>query len=111
MSIFQIISTLFALFMLYVVTIHGRRAMLSAVEFTMWYSLWILFILLALFPNLLQGITGALNFARVFDLLIVGAFMILAVVVFLSYFTQKKNTRKLEEFIRSQAISRAAQKK
>ncbi len=111
MSIFQIISSLFALFMLYVVTIHKSRSKLTQIEVSTWYGLWILFIVLALFPNLLQGITSILKFERVFDLLIVGAFMVLSVVVFLSYFQQKSNQRRIEEFVRSQSITNATQKK
>jgi hypothetical protein len=111
MSIFQIISSLFALFMLYVVTIHKSRSKLTQTEVSIWYGLWIFFIILALFPNLLQGVTDILKFERVFDLLIVGAFMVLSAVVFLSYFQQKSNQTKIEEFVRSSSIKEAAQKK
>jgi hypothetical protein len=110
MSTFQIGSVLFALFMLYVVSIHKKKKTLSIVEASFWCSLWILFILIAIFPNLLLGITGFLKFARVFDLLVVMAFMIISIVVFLSYFNQKESQKKLEEFIRRQAIDHAKRK-
>ncbi|NCS97959.1 MAG: DUF2304 domain-containing protein [Candidatus Pacebacteria bacterium] len=105
MTIFQIISALFALFMMYVVTIHGKKKNLSKPEVWAWNSVWIGFIVIALFPHLLLGVTGLLNFARVFDLLIVVAFMILSVVVFMSYFTVKTLQKKLEEAIRNEAIA------
>ena len=104
MSIFQIGATLFALFMMYVVSIHRRKAKISLIEVSFWYSMWALFILISLFPNILLGIVHALHFQRVFDLLLVLALMVLTVLVMLSYFTQKENQKKLEKFVRKQAI-------
>src|SRR5688572_1352139 len=104
MSIFQVGATLFALFMIYVVTIHKRKSKLSKVEVSVWYSMWGLFVIIALFPDLLLGITQKLSFQRVFDLLLVLALMVLTVLVVLSYFMQKENQKKLEEFVRKQAI-------
>lgn len=66
--------------------------------------MWGLFVIIALFPNLLLGITQRLSFQRVFDLLVVLAFMVLSVLVVMGYFTQKENQKKLEEFVRKQAI-------
>jgi hypothetical protein len=104
MSIFQIAATLFALFMIYVVSIHKNKTKLTAVEVSFWYAMWVLFIVIALFPNLLLGITQTLHFSRVFDLLLVLALMVLTSIVVLSYFVQKENQKKLEEFVRKQAI-------
>jgi len=105
MSIFQIGATLFALFMMYVVSIHKKKSRLSFIEVTFWYTMWSSFIIIAVFPDLLLGISSALHFQRVFDLLLVLALMVLTVLVVMSYFTQKENKRKLEEFVRKQAIN------
>ncbi len=104
MSIFQLIAGLFAIFMLYTVSIHRRKKHLSNGEAALWFFLWSGFIFIALFPNVLLGVTQALHFARVFDFLTVVAFMVLSIVVFLSYFGQKAFARKIEDFIRRQAI-------
>lgn len=104
MSIFQIGATLFALFMMYVVSIHRRKAKISLIEVGFWYSMWLVFIVIAIFPDLLLGISGILHFQRVFDLLLVLALMVLTVLVILNYFTQKENQKKLETFVRKQAI-------
>lgn len=109
MSIFQIGATLFALFMMYVVSIHKKKAKISLVEVSFWYSMWLAFIVIAVFPNLLLGISNTLSFQRVFDLLLVVALMVLTVIVVMSYFTQKENQRKLEEFVRKQAIDEKKQ--
>lgn len=104
MSIFQMGATLFALFMLYVVNIHRRKLSLSRTEVFFWYSMWMFFIFLALFPQVLIGITQSLSFARVFDFLVVVAFMVLTVIVVTNYFLQRENRRKLEEIVRSIAL-------
>lgn len=106
MSIFQVIAVLFALFMLYIVSIHKKKSALSYFEVLFWYCTWIAFILIAIFPELLLGIADTLRFARVFDLLTVIAFMIISVLVITNYFLQKENARKIEEYIRKIAISR-----
>lgn len=104
MSIFQILATCFALFMLYVVNIHRSKAALSRVEVSFWYSTWLVFIFIAMFPHLVSGLTGILNFSRVFDFLVVLAMMMLTSLVFSSYLTQKENSKKLEILVRKMAI-------
>ncbi|OGJ15975.1 MAG: hypothetical protein A2632_01340 [Candidatus Pacebacteria bacterium RIFCSPHIGHO2_01_FULL_46_16] len=107
MSLFQSIALLFALFMLYVVNIHRRKLALSRVEQLSWYSLWISFVVVSLFPTLLLGITDLINFSRVFDLLVVASLMLLTILVVTNYFLQKENKRKLEQVIRELSIQEA----
>jgi hypothetical protein len=110
MTIFQIGAVLFALFMMYVVSIHLKKKTLSFTEGSFWLSTWLVFIIIAVFPHLLIGISSALRFARVFDLLVVMALMVLTVVIFMSYFAQKEATHKLEKFVRQKAINEVKKK-
>jgi hypothetical protein len=71
----------------------------------MWYSLWSLFIVIALFPALVTGIATTLRFYRVFDFLVVVAFMILSVVTFNNHFSSKKMESKLEDLVRNQSLA------
>ena len=66
---------------------------------------------IALFPDLLLGITGDLHFARVFDLLVVLALMVLTVVIFMNYFAQKELRKKLEKYVRQSAIDETIKRK
>lgn len=111
MSIFQVGATLFALFMLYVVNIHRRKLRLTRLEVFFWYSMWFLFIVIALFPELLLGIAGTLKFARVFDFLVVVALMVLTIIVISNYFIQRENARKLEEVVRKIALTKLVKTK
>lgn len=106
MSIFQIIAILFAAFMVYVVRLKGKRYKLRGLEMIAWYILWVSFAILALFPNILTGVTGVLNFGRVFDLLVVMSFMALSLLVIFLYFTVRELQMKLEKYVREEAISR-----
>lgn len=104
MSIFQIFAILFALFMLYIVSVHAKKKTFSWNETLAWGSLWVLFIILAIFPQLLQGISDTLNFSRVFDLLVVGAFMVISILTFSNYINNKKLSKKLEDAVRQGAL-------
>ena len=96
--------------MLYITRVHTLRQRFSMTETFFWYSLWLVFIVVAVFPDLLRGISDLLHFSRVFDLLVVGALMVLTVVVVLNYFQQRANGRKWEEFIRQRAIDHTKKK-
>lgn len=111
MTFFQISAILFALFMLYVVSIHGKKRTLSPTEISFWVTTWLFFMVMAAFPNLLLGIAHTMRFARVFDLLLVVALMVLTVVVFYGYFAQKELIQKLERLTRDLAIKQAVPKK
>ncbi len=111
MSFFQISAILFALFMLYVVSIHGKKRTLTATEISFWVSTWLFFIVIAVFPNLLLGIAHTMRFARVFDFLLVVALMVLTIVVFYGYFAQKEVVQKIERLTRELAIKQAVPKK
>ena len=110
MSIFQLIAIFFALLMLYITRVHTLRQRFSVTETSFWYSLWLVFMVAAIFPDLLRGISNLLHFSRVFDLLLVGALMVLTVIVVLNYFQQRANARKWEEFIRQRAINHTKKK-
>jgi hypothetical protein len=96
--------------MSYVVRVHQQKARLSTIEASMWYSLWFLFAFIAVFPHLLIGISEYFYFDRVFDLLIVGAFMVLTFIILRSYFMYKVLLDKIEALARDKAILETIQK-
>lgn len=100
----QIVSVLFAVFMLYVAFLHWKRKNLTTSEYLFWLLLWCGFIGITLFPNLLQSLTQLLFFARIMDFLMVLAFMILAYIGFNNYISNKKMEKNIEELIRKDAI-------
>ncbi len=111
MSIFQVAAILFALFMLYVVQIHYKKRTLALLEHSFWSALWVLFIVIAVFPDVLKGISDTLHFSRVFDLLLVTGLMILSVVSFKSYFDQKQTRQRVEHMVRTLSFKEMENKK
>lgn len=110
MSIFQIIAILFGLFMLYVTNIHAKKKTISPMETSFWYSSWAFFIVVSAFPDLLKGFSSFLNFARVFDFLVVLAFMVLTTVTFFNYFRHKSLEDKIEKYVRVSAFKERIQR-
>lgn len=107
----QIIAVLFAFFMIYVSFLHWKRKDLSGGEIFFWVILWAGFIIVAFFPNILQSVSQVLFFARVLDLLMISAFMILAFLGFRNYVSNKKTEKKIEELVQQEAIKSVKRKK
>ncbi|MBP7876062.1 DUF2304 domain-containing protein [Candidatus Woesebacteria bacterium] len=105
MSIFQLITIIFALFMMYVVRVKNRKYKLGFLETAGWYVMWLLFVFVALFPNVLLGVVDTLHFSRVFDLLVVGAFMFVTTLLVFTYFKIKELDQKLERYTRDEATN------
>lgn len=103
-SIIQILSVIFGIFMLYVVRIHRKKGVLDRNEVFFWNTLWLGFIYVAVFPQTFRGLIQRLQIARVFDLLVIVAFMIITFITFQNRITIKNLGRKLEEIIRKKAL-------
>lgn len=107
MLLLQAISVVFGLFMLYVVRIHRRKQHLESFEYGIWIALWCMFIFLAVFPQTVNGIVETLNIARVFDLLVVIALMIIVFLTYMNRIEHKSLEKKVELIIRKRAIDEA----
>lgn len=103
-SIIQILSVIFGIFMLYVVRIHRKRGVLERNEVFFWTALWLSFIYVAFFPQTFKGVIQRLQIARVFDLLVIVAFMIITFITFQNRIKIKNLGKKLEEIIRKKAL-------
>lgn len=104
-------SILFAIFMIYVAFLHWKRKDINGSEIFFWTILWLGFIGITIFPNILQNITQLLFFARVMDLLMVMAFMILAFLGFQNHLSNKRIEKRVEELVRKEALKEVSSKK
>jgi len=107
----QIITSLFALFMVYVAFLHWKRQEIKNEEMLFWILIWAGFLMFTLFPAVLSQLTKVLYFARIMDLLMVTAFMILAFLGFQNYVANRRMEKKIEELIRSEALKNVKNKK
>jgi hypothetical protein len=106
----QILGVLFGIFMGYLSFLHLKRKEFHLGEFSFWLSLWLLFIVISIFPSALDSIVGRLNFARRLDFFIVGGFMFLIGVTFHNYSIVRRNQNRLEMVVRKLAIRNARKK-
>ena len=91
--------------MLYVVRIHRRKNHLQSFEYGIWLALWFGFVFLTIFPEMVNGISQTLHLARVFDLLVIIALMVLVVFTFFNRIAVKKLEKKFEDLVRKKAIN------
>ena len=102
----QILGILFGLFMIYYVFLHRKRKELTIKEYSFWVILWMLFIILTLFPWLLNPILEPIGFARTMDFFIVIGFMFLIGSLFYTYLLVRGNQKRLEDIVRKIAFEK-----
>lgn len=103
-SVIQVLSMLFGLFMLYVLRLHGRKNYFEKSELYLWAFIWIGFIYVAVFPQTFKGLIQRLQIARVFDLLVIIAFMIITFLTFINRVSVNNLKKKFEEIVRKQSF-------
>ena len=71
-----------------------------------WWAVWVGFIILALFPQIVYGMMGVLEIERTADFFYVSGFVFFSVVLFYVYNTTKKNQKQIEMIVRKVALKR-----
>ena len=107
----QIIGVIFGLGMLYVTVLYSRRNQLNKGEYFVWSMLWILAILISVFPQALQTVTETLHFNRTLDMLMVGSIIFVVGISFYVYTIVRRTEQRVEELVRKTAIEDADKKK
>ena len=107
----QIIALLFAFSMVYFAVLNYKRRELSKTEIGSWVIMWAAAIVVVIFPNLLQGFARTFFVTRVFDLMVIGGFILVISMVSSAYMRTKRNEKKIEEMVRKEAIMGVSKKK
>ena len=100
----QLLGILFSIAMIYLTFLKYKRKEINKLEFLMWAGGWILLMALAIVPSVLDPIIGKLNFYRRLDFFVVLGFFTLLWIGFYNYSLVKKMEKKVELFVRNQAI-------
>ena len=100
----QIAGVLFGLFMIYYSFLNYKRREFTSKEIFFWSVVWILFIAISLFPNILNPIVKIGGFLRALDLLIISGFLFLIAAIFYTYTVTRKVQKKLETVVRDIAM-------
>lgn len=106
----QIVGFLFGLFMIYYSFLNYKRKEFTAREFSFWILLWAVFIVVALFPFLLDPIVKKIGFLRALDLLTIGGFLFMIAAIFYTYTIARKNQKQLETIVRMIATKKSKRK-
>jgi len=104
----QFSGIIFGSAMLYFTFVKYKRKELTSSEFWSWSITWILLIVIAIIPSSLDAIIAPLNFYRRLDFFVVFGFFVLLGIGFYNYSIVKKMERKLEVFVRQEAISKVS---
>ena len=100
----QIAGILFGLFMIYYSFLVYKRKGFTLTEFSFFSIVWILVMLIAAFPYLLDPIVKSFGFLRALDLLVISGFLFLIATIFYTYVIVRKNQRQLEKLVREIAL-------
>ena len=103
----QIAGFLFGLFMIYYSFVYYKRREFTLKEFSFWLILWIFFIVIAMFPFILDPISRTFSFFRNLDLLVISGLLFLIATNFYTYAITRKNQRQLEIIVREIAMKKS----
>ena len=102
----QISAVIFSFVMIYFALIHFKKNTLNKSEFIIWGAIWLIVIFIVLFPDVIRAFAREFLFARLFDMLVAGGFILVIALAAKSYITTKKLEKKLEKLVRKNAIKR-----
>lgn len=101
----QVIALIFALIMIYFAYVNYRRGEINGMEILFWLISWIGAILITLFPEPFRVFSSTIAISRAFDLAMIGGFVLVIPLVYFSYVRTRKIEKKLEEYIRQEALN------
>lgn len=84
--------------------LHYKKGSLSGLEITIWLIIWLAVILSVIFPEILRTYAEAFAVSRLFDLLVVGAFILVIAMVSSSYVRTKRMEKRVEDLVRKEAL-------
>lgn len=100
----QIIAILFAFSMIYFAVLHYKRGEINGMEIASWLVIWTITVVIVIFPELLQTFARTFLVTRVFDLMVIGGFILVISLVGSSYVRTRRNEKKLEELVRKLSL-------
>lgn len=101
----QIIALIFALIMIYIAYVHYKKGEINGLEIIFWLVCWIGAIGIIIFPESFKVFSGTIAISRAFDLAILGGFILIIPLVYLSHVKTNRLEKKLEDFVRQEALN------
>jgi len=104
MMALQIISVFFSVSILFFTYIHYKRKDFSTKEMLMWTLVWVSFIGVSIFPQLISPYAQKFGFARLMDFIAIMAFVVLFIILFHNYLMVHRLEKRIEILIRKLAL-------
>lgn len=102
----QILALLFAFSMIYFAVLHYKRGEITSTEIWSWSIIWVVAIVVIVFPELLRNFARSFFVTRVFDLMVIGGFILVISMIGSAYIRTKRNEKKLEELVRKLSLKK-----
>ncbi|MFA6461376.1 MAG: DUF2304 domain-containing protein [Candidatus Woesearchaeota archaeon] len=106
----QIIGILLGLLMLYLTFLSFKRKEFNVKELVFWLGAWVLFIVVTMFPYLMEYFTRKMSLQRPLDALIIFGFVFLIILGFYNYSKNKKIMKKVETLVQRIAFEKVEDK-
>jgi len=106
----QIGAFIFSFIMIYFALLHYKRKELSRLEFYSWTVIWMGTMVIVAFPDVLRRYSQTFAVSRLFDLMVLGGFILVITMVAVSYIKTKRIEQKFEEFVRKEALKNVKKK-
>ncbi len=100
----QAIALIFSLIMIYFAYLHYKRGEINGLEISLWIIGWIIAIFMAIFPEIFRTFSATIAISRAFDLAMVGGFILIIPMTYLSYIKSKRLEKKIEELVRNESL-------
>lgn len=100
----QILGVIFGFLMIYLSFLYYKRKEFSKLQFLSWELLWILFLSIVFFPEIISGFTKKFGFIRLMDFLVIIAFIIITFLTFCNYISLNRIKKGLEKKVREDAL-------
>jgi hypothetical protein len=107
----QFIAIVFAMVMIYMAYVNFRRKEINRIETSIWVGAWGIALYMVLFPDTLRSLAQTFFISRLLDLMIMGGLVLVITMVALAYVRTRKIEKKLERFIRKEALKEIGKKK
>lgn len=106
----QIAALVFAFAMIYFALLAYKRGELNGIEIASWVVIWVVTLFMTIFPELLRSLARQFAVSRLFDLMVVGGFVLVITMASIAYIKSKRIDKKLEDYVRQESL-RALDKK
>ncbi len=104
LMVYQIIGVLVSLFALFLITAQFRQDNISTRTYLIWTTLWVIIIILAIFPQLTAPIAEFVGIGRGLDLAFIIAIMISFYIMFKLYNQINDQKRRIDELVSQLAV-------